>query len=695
MPALPTDARRMLAQAMQFHNAGQLPQAEALYRQILSRHPNNVDALHLLGVLAGQAGRPDAAVELISRAIQLKPNHPDFHNNLGLACKTLGRLEPAIESYRRALALKPNDPDVHNNLAVALKDQGNLEQAIAHFEKALALRPNFALAMNNLGNALHAKGLFERAISCFKNALALNPQMPEAHYNLGNSLYAAGRLDQAVDALRAAIALNPNNAEYHYNLGNALQGSLQIDQAIASFERALQLKPDHALAHNNLGNCYRDSARLDEAIACYKRALECNFVPADSNRLYTLAFHPAYDGPALLRENRRWDERHAKALGQSIPRHDNVPDPDRQRLRVGYVSPDFWAQAESFFVVPLVEAHDRAEVEVHCYASVARPDGTTERLKKCADAWHDCLFLSDAELAERIRADRIDILVDLTMHMAHNRLLAFARKPAPVQVCWLAYPGTTGLSAMDYRLTDSCLDPDPAQDAANYSEQCLRVPDLWFCYDPLIDLAPRNRTSTPAEENGHITFGSFNNPCKLNDGLLRLWAGALGAIPKSRLLAQVFCESQKAHILRLMHEAAAVDPARVEFISRLPRAEYLRVYDRIDIALDTLPYNGITTTCDALWMGVPVITLTGQTSAGRAGKGILSAMGLTELIADTPERFIQTAIDLSGDPSRLRHFRANLRVTMKSSPVMDARHFARNVESAYRQIWRRWCSLRV
>ncbi|HMD54270.1 MAG TPA: hypothetical protein VKJ65_06975, partial [Phycisphaerae bacterium] len=340
--------------------------------------------------------------------------------------------------------------------------------------------------------------------------------------------------------------------------------------------------------------------------------------------------------------------------------------------------------AESFFVTPLLEEHDHERFSIYCYSSATREDFITDRLRRSADVWRDVLKLSDEELVRQIRDDQIDILIDLTMHMPQNRLLVFARKPAPVQVAWLAYPGSTGLVTMDYRLTDALMDR-PGVPTPYFSEEAVRLPDCWCCYDPRYDLPPR-----PARQESPICFGSLNNPCKLNDQILNIWSNVLKSVPDSRLLVLSFSKEQEKHI-RTTFERSGIDPVRLTFVGRSPRTEYLRLYDRIDIVLDPLPYNGITTTLDAMWMGVPVVSLAGNTPAGRAGLSILSTLKLPELVAWTPQEYVQIGTGLANDLPRLMELRSTLRERMRASPLMDAKRFARNVEAAYRDMWRKWC----
>ena len=684
MPQLTIEQTLQLAR--QHHQAGQLPQAEALYRQILQQQPGHADALHLLGVIAYQTGRHDVAVDLIRRAVAINPNLPEAYSNLGVALQAQGQLDGAVAAFRQAVALNPNYPGAYGNLGHALHSQGQLDAAIAACRQAIALTPTNPGAYCNLGNVLQAQGQLDAAIAAYRQAIALNPGFPEVHSNLGNALQAQGQLDAAIAAHRQAIALKPHYPEAWGNLGVALQSTGQLDAALAAFHQAIALKPHYPEAYGNLGVALQSTGQPDAAIAAFRQAVAISPDNAalHSTLLYTLHLHPAYDTQALAGENRRWNLRHAAPLKRFMQPHANDRSPER-RLRIGYVSPDFYQQAESFFTIPLLEHHARAACEIFCYSGVVQPDPYTARLRKRADVWRDIRCASDEALAAIIRRDRIDILVDLTMHMANNRALLFARKPAPVQVCWLAYPGGTGLETMDYRLTDSFMDPCAA-DTACHAEQSIRLPDCWVVYDPLIDLPPR-----PPEQAGPITFGSLNTPAKLNDPLLTLWAKVLLAVPGSRLLLLVLSLEQRQRIGRLL-ERLGIAPERLLCAGRMDRTRYLRCYDQIDIALDPLPYNGITTTCDALYMGVPVLTLAGPTAAGRAGTAMLSTIGLGELVAHTQDEFVRNAAQLAANLPRLIELRRGLRPRLAASPLMDAPRFARNIETAYRQMWRQWCA---
>lgn len=640
---------------MRRHQAGQLAEAEKCYRRVLAGDPGQADALHLLGVLAHQLGRHEAATELIQRASARQPANPEYQNNLGQAFEALGRPGDAETAYRRALQLQPGFAVAHNNLGNVLHRAGKIDEATAAYQMALQLSPDYASAAYNLGNVLQELGRGAEAIAWFRFALRHQPDLVDAANNLGNTLLATGKVDEAATVFQEFLQTHPGQASVWTNLGNVLKRQGRLATAVAAFRRGTELDPSLAAA---------------------------------SNVLYTLHFQPGCDNQALAAEHRLWYQRHAAALLEAKARR-NSREP-RRRLRLGYVSPDFCQQAEAFFVIPLLEHHDATQFEVHAYSSVVRPDDLTARLRQRVDYWHDVRDLTDAALAEKIRADGIDLLVDLTMHMAANRMLLFARKPAPVQITWLAYPGSTGLPTIDYRLTDSHM--EPADSDTSYStERLARLPDSWCCYDPLYETPECG--PLPALASGTITFGSLNNPCKHNEAVIRLWAKVLHRIGPARLLLLCVEGSARARLLELFSREN-ISAERIEFIGPQSRNDYLRTYHRIDLALDPFPYNGITTTCDALWMGVPVLTRPGPTPASRAGLSLLTTAGLTDYVAGSDDAFVELAFEKSRNLEKLGRLRAELRSRLQASPLMDAPRFARNVESSFRVMWQEWCQNR-
>lgn len=751
MPTIP----QAFAVALAHHQAGRLQAAEQLYRWILQAEPHHSEAIHLLGVMAHQVGRPELAIHYLERAIALDGNVAAYHYNLANARSAMGQLPMAVESYRSALALDPSFADAHNNLGNALKaqreledavdcfhraleinpkfveahnnlsvvllelgrpveaeasgrralelapnfaeahsnlgdalrSQGRLEDAVGSYRRAVVLKPNFADAHNNLGNVLAEQRKVADAITCFRLALEHQPGFASAHHNLANAFLAEGRLEQAAASYQQALSLQPDRPDAHNNLGNVLKELGQVEQAIACYRRALELQPGFADAYNNLGASLKDQGKLEEAIAAYCRAAELKPESATthSNLLFSQLLCPDHDAKTLYEAHLDWQRRHAAALEKLIPPHPNDPSSDR-RLRIGYVSPDFRNHVVGRNLLPLLREHDHGRFEIFCYSDVARPDELTRLFRGYSDVWRETAGMPHQKLAQQIWNDRIDILVDLAVHSAHNRLLVFARQPAPVQATFAGYPGTTGLSTVAYRLTDPHLDPPGLFDGC-YTEESIRLPDSFWCYEPLeieVPVAP-----LPASRTGYITFGCLNGFGKVNPPILKIWARILATVERSRLLLLAPEGRHREDTLRLL-EAEGVERHRVAFVAPQPHREYLRVYDGIDIELDPVPYNGHTTSLDSLWMGVPVVTLVGATVVGRAGLSQLMNLGLLELIAFTPEQYVQIAMELAQDLPRLIHLRATLRARMEKSPLMDAPRFARNVEAAYREMWRRW-----
>jgi protein O-GlcNAc transferase len=534
--------------------------------------------------------------------------------------------------------------------------------------------------------AEHRLGHWDEARRRYLEIIARGGERAEVHYNLGLACRASGRLGEALEAYARALALRPEFPQAENNMGSVLHLLWRLDEAAGAFRRAVALEPSYAEAWNNLGTTLKGLARMEEAVPCFRRSIELqpDNPSLHSNFLYALHFHPGCDAAALAREHALWAERHAAPLGRNAAPHANERTAGR-RLRVGYVSSAFREHCQSFFTLPLLSGHDRSRFEVFCYSDVGSPDALTGRLRAGADAWRNIAGMSDEQAAGAIRGDRIDILVDLMLHMPNNRLLAFARRPAPVQATWLGYPGTTGMSAVDYRLSDPFLDPEWRTEDA-YSERTLRLPETFWCYDPLS--ARPAAWELPARRAGHVTFGCLNNFSKVNDAVLGLWARVLAAVPGSRLVLL----APRGEARRRALGALGVDEARVEFADFLPRPAYLESFRRIDVCLDTFPYNGHTTSLDAFWLGVPVVTLCGQSAVSRAGLSQATNLGVPELVARSPEEFVRIATGLAGAPQRLEALRAGLRGRFTGSPLADGARFARGVEASYRQMWERWCA---
>lgn len=648
--------------ALRYHQVGRLDEAERLYRRALAADSLHADSLHLLGVIAYQRGGHAAALELIRQAIAIDGKVGPYYSNLGLVLQAQGRLDEAIVSYRKAVDLKPDHAEAHYNLGGALQRKGMLDEAVSSYLKALHLKSNYAQAHYNLGLVRQEQGLLEEAITAYRKALAFKPNHPKVRNNLGSVLMKRGRMEEAIACFRHAIALQPDSTEAYNNLGNALQDQGHMGEAVtACYRRALALKPESADTHSNM--------------------------------LFSLYYPSDVPAEKIVAETRLWNEQHGRPQSSAID-HGNVCDPLR-RLRIGYVSPDFRKHSVAWFLEPLLRAHDPDAVEVFCYAEVPRPDAVTERLRGLADHWRNTVGLSDDGLAERIRQDGIDILVDLAGHSANNRLPVFARKPAPVQVTWLGYPGTTGLTAIDYRLVDSITDPED-DIKAWASESLVRLPAGFLCYGPPSDETPEPAASPiPGERT---IFGSFNNPAKLSSATLDAWAALLLRMPKAQLLLKglPFADASTRTLFHHRFAERGIAAERVSLLGYLPDTrQHLDLYHQIDIALDPFPYNGTTTTCEVLWMGVPVVTLRGDRHAGRVGASLLTRIGHEDLIANTVEEYVEIAAALAGDSLRLDDLHQSLRPRMAESSLCDAGAFARSIEAAYRDMWNTWCAGRT
>lgn len=670
---------------------GLVDEALAAYREAIRLNPDFAQAWSNVGnVLIGRR-MLEEAIAAHRRAVQLQPDYSDARNNLGVALAEAGQFESAIAEYREAIRLRPDYPEAHNNLGNALRKIGRADDAIASYRAALRLRPNYAEALSNLGSALCEKNEFGEAITSYREAIRLKPGNAETHSNFGNALRANGQLDDAIAAYRRAVQLKPDYAEGHANLGNALHDAGSFDEAVASFRQAIHLRPNYPEGHFGLGIALADIGDLDAAIASYRHAMRIkpDYGDAHLNLLLAMLYRWPTDPPAILSEHRAWSDAHAKPLEKEITAHANDRSPDRP-LRIGYVSADFRRHPVGFFIAPLLEHHDRSNFHIACYFNSRNPDELTDRLKRHCDLWRDIADLSDQTVAAQIRADEIDILVDLSAHTRGNRLLVFARKPAPIQITYLAYPATTGLQTIDYRFTDALADP-PGTTELLHTEKLLRLPVCNWCFAEPED-APPVQTRDP---NRPISFGSFNKFTKISPFTLDLWAKILQFVPNSRLILKDRGLSNPSHQQRIHQSFASrgVSPDRLGIRDHQPdfRA-HLDTYNELDIALDTYPYHGTTTTCQALWMSIPVVTLAGSDHMSRVGVSLLTNIGLPDLIANSPAEYIRVAVDLANDLPRLSGLRQRIRRQMRNSPLMNAARFAADVERAYRQTWRDWCS---
>ena len=654
------DCAELYRVALDHHAAGRLNEAEKFYTAVLRADPGHVESLYMLGQLAARTERVQVGLQLIREAIRLKGDIPAFHCSLGDVLAECGEVNEAMQAFQHALALQPAFPEAQTGLGNMYRSRGDVEAAMAQFDAVIAGGVNTVKAHNSLGALLFDIGRRSEAIAHLTEALRQRPDFAEAHNNLGNALLEGGRLDEAAHHYREAIRHRPDMAAAWSNLGSSLKAQGRITEAIESYQTAIRLKPMFINAHNSLIMLLGYSAEVPHEI--------------------------------LVNQARQFDRDIAASL---LRRREfaNAPDPDR-RLRIGYVSGDFRDHAVNYFFEPLVRHHQKADFEFFAYANMNTEDAATTRLRGGFDHWRNIVSMGDDAVADLIEADRIDILVDLSGHMAANRLLVFARKPAPIQATWLGFTTTTGVSAIDYRITDAYVDPPGMTEHLN-TETLWRLPATFCCYQPRTGIAdPIDHP--PRDDNGFTTFGCFNNFTKVSDRTLRRWAEILNHVPDSRLLLEIvgidseaFRRETEARLERL-----GLPLDRVILEPRKRSNQYV-LYNKIDIALDPFPFNGGTTTLDALWMTVPVIALAGEHFTARMGVSILNNIGLPELIAANEAAYVDLAIGLASDPSRLRAMRGNLRQQMSASRMMDFAAFARDMEAAYRAMWRKWCAQRL
>ena len=579
--------------------------------------------------------------------------------------------------------------------AVAHHVYGRLAEAEALYRQILAVQPFHFDALNNLGALLTGAGKLDEAVAAFQQITRLQPNAAAAFANLGNLFRDTGRLEEAVMAYRRAVQINPNLSEAFNGLGSALQLHQEIDEALVAYERAIQLEPANAMAQSNRGSALRALGKVEAAVAAFRAAVQLRpDAPwARSNLIYALLFHPGPDAGALSAELETWDERFGRAASGGDPAFANDRDPGR-RLRVGYVSPNFGDHVVGRNLLPLFGNHDRRELEIFCYSGAPVAGTLTPEIAARADHWRSLYGLDDAAAAALIQRDRIDILVDLTQHMADNRLTLFARRPAPVQVSFAGYPEGTGLRAIGCRLSDHWLLGEgrepwdaPWRDIPRHGERVFLIDSFW-CYEPVAGSPMVN--ALPAQRNGYVTFGSLNQSAKVGNGVLRLWARVMKQVAGSRLLLMCPRGSRRAEVLQIFAENEIAAP-RIEFAERQAAVSYLELHHCIDVMLDPFPYGGHSTSLDALWMGVPVVSLAGASAVSRAGLSQLSNLGLPELVADSEDDYLTIAVRLASDLEGLAELRSTLRPRMEASVLMDGVRFARQIEQSYRAMWREWC----
>ena len=669
-----------------YMDQGRPDQAVICFRAALALKPD-LHQIHynLANALMGQ-GRLDDAVISYRTALAFTPDYPQVHNNLGNALMKQGLLDEAVTCFRKAIALDSDYPDAHVNLGCALRDQGRLDEAVACYDISLTLNPDFRQAHNNRGIALMELARLDEAVACYHRALALKPDYPEAYLNLGTTFREQRRLDEAIACFRRALDFNADDPDAHNGLGNALRDQGQPNEAVACYRRAIEIKPLFPEAHNNLGNALKDQGLLREALAEYSSALEIKpgYFAAYSNQLFAHNYLE-HQPPEALREI-------ARQYGALVSSHARQPFtawrewPPGPPLRIGLMSSDLRNHPVGYFLEALLGAVDPARIEFVAFPSHHGDDELTARIKPHFQAWKPINGLDDEAAARLIHDSGVQILLDLSGHTAHNRLPVFAWRPAPVQVTWLGYFATTGVAEIDYVIGDPNV--APAAEAGHFTETVWRLPDIYYCFTP--PAVAVEVSDLPALSNGHLTFGCFNNLTKLNDAVLAVWARLLQAVPESRLMlkAPQLRDASVRDNIRARFAAHGIIGERLLIELPSSRAEYLHAYHRIDIALDPFPYPGGTTSFEALWMGLPVLTMHGDRFLSHAGETILRNAGLPDWIATDGDDYVAKAVHFASDLDRLASLRAGLRAQVLASPLFDAPRFARHFEDAMWGMWR-------
>ena len=685
----PRDVKAHFNLGVTLQDLGRLGDAEASYRRALEINPDYVEARVNLGNTLKDFGRPDEAETSYRQAIQARPDWAEAHHNLGIALQDRGRSAEAEISFRRALEIKPDYTEAHSDLGIVFMSLGRLDEAEASFRRALAIDPEFTQAHSNLAVAQKELGQLDEAMASCRRALKINPEYVEAHNNLGTMLMSLGRRDEAEASYRRAIRANPNFAKAHSNLSIVQKEIGQLDEAMASCHRALEINPESAEIHLNLGNVLQDLWRLDEAVASYRRALEIkpDFAPARSNLLFCLSHDETVGVQELFAEHRRFGEQFEADLRASWPQHGNSREPERC-LQVGFVSADLYDHSVAFFIEPVL-AHlaSYPQLSLHAFYNNAIEDLVTGRLRKHLKHWHSIVGLPDEMVAQQVRDAGIDILIDLAGHTGANRLLTFARKPAPIQASWMGYPGTSGMQAMDYYIADRFFLPHEGF-SGQFTEAFARLPAnapfLPFQGAPAVN-------ALPALSNGHITFGSFNRAGKIRRSVVALWAQLLRALPNSRMLLAGMPATDKEGTLIEWFAQEGIERGRLSFHTRSDMAHYLGLHHQVDVCLDTFPYNGGTTTLHALWMGVPTLTLTGDTPASRTGACVLGHVGLDAFVAYDAEDFVHKGVSWADNLAALQDIRAEMRERFAKSAMSQPELIAESLQRALRIMWQRWC----
>lgn len=640
------------------------------------------------GLRAYEQGHLSLAVRVCQKVLRLVPDHSECLHLMALASLHAGQDTKALGYVRRALEISPFDANCHNTLGVILGQQARLDDAAASYRQALSIQPDYAEAYANLGEILRMQGRIEEALQALQKAIAIKPDYAEAHWNLGLVRQFQGNMDGAITSFRRATLLKPNYAEACGNLGAALFLKGELREAEEWMQRTLSIRPDIAEVHCNLGFLRMTESKEEEAVTCFRAALQIktDYLAAHTNLVMLMEASPRFSAEEIFREHRRFFQPMEASLLPAWQPFSNNCNSER-KIKIGYVSGDFRTHSSAFFMEPIFERHDKSQFALYAYNNSALGDSVTERIAKSFDHWSDCYSSTDEQLTSQIQADGIDILVDLSGMTANNRLAVFARKPAPIQVTWVGYPSTSGLQAMDYRLTDHFMDP-PGLTEQYHTETLVRL-SAESTYQPPSNCPEVN--VLPALTSSGLMLACLNNPTKINQPVVDLWAKILKALPAAKLMLSH--SGNDVAMIRLMHlfEHARVDADRLVFQPKLAIHDYLALHHNIDLALDCFPYNGGTTTSHSLWMGVPVVTLVGNRSIARCGVSLMMRAGLPEFVAQDEQGYFECVLRWVNDLPHLNEIRNSLRDRILSQPSNSPDQYTREVEAAFRNMWRTWC----
>jgi protein O-GlcNAc transferase len=704
------------------YRTGRLDRAIELISEAVKISPDYSEAHENLGNAFRKTGDNDAALACYTRALEIRSDFAEGHYRLGNFLSSLGQSKEAVARFETTLDLKPDYFEACNNLGIEMEHLGNLDKAVDCYRRALEIKPDYAGARINLGNVMYQTGRLEDAAIIYRQVLEAVPDNIEASSNLciilrdlgrlpealeviekllitaptcvpglnshGLVLHSLGRLDEAAGAFREALVENPDFVEACNNLGCVLTDKGKPDEAINWFKRALALRPDHASALNNLGRALQTMGQPELAATSFRAAIRAkpDLFEAYSSLLYGLKLSPGVSASDIKNDAIRFGQAISKGV-KPWDTWNNSRDPDRP-IRVGFVSGDLRRHVIARLLEP-VFGLETTRTEFYAYANSSIEDATTSHLRSRFANWRSIVGVRDDHVANLIRDDRIDILIDLSNHTSQNRLPVFAYKPAPVQATWLGLFGTSGVPGMDYILGDPWI--SPAAEASDFTEQSWRLPETWFCTAPpplsIDTVAP------PAITNGFVTFGCFNSLAKINDHVISVWSDVLKAVSGSRLILKILADPHLTEAVRERFADQGISGDQLVLEEKSPTADYFAAYNRIDIALDPFPFSGGMTSLDSLWMAVPVLTRRGERAGSHTGESVAHNAGLSDWIARDDVDYVNLAVSHSSDLQELAQLRGRLRQQVLASPLFDRPRFARNFELALTGMWKRYCEL--